>query len=194
LALHIEGEIEAQNTSPNADDPSMFETRVSLRIEQQGEEVDSAIVVVHTSHGPVTLTQSGSSFIGTLHEYESTCTFDVEAGGVTLTGVSSTGPEVHHLTMPLVNATHSASDPLTVSWTPSGAQYATIATYHLAETSIPDTGTYTLTPGDLDGDSGRLEDDAVRVRRRSTVPIEGLPGSTMEFDIRNEVPFMLDSR
>jgi hypothetical protein len=105
------------------------------------------------------------------------------------------GLAFHVFTAPGDGDTQLAGMPLTVSWSPSGAQSATIETSRLSEMPIPDTGSYVVPASALTGEPGQLETDRARVRRRSAVPVPGATtDSSITFEVRNDIGFVVDGR
>jgi hypothetical protein len=133
--------------------------------------------------------------VGSLHSYDGSYTLDISGDGIALSGTALVGPAFHVIGAPLDDEVRPANTPLTVTWMPSGAQAATIETSHIPETSIPDTGSYTVPATALPGEVGMQEQDRVRVRRRSTVPVTGAStDSAIVFDVRNDVDFFVSAR
>lgn len=192
--LRVEGTLAAENEASNAQSAMAFETRVMLHLERQGAVYSNATVTLTGASGTVTLALSGGAFVGSLRGYDANYTLDVVGEGESLHAALH-GPAFHVFTAPQDGETRLADTPMTVSWSPAGAQAATIETTRLSEMPIADTGSYTIPGSALIGEAGQLELDRVRVRRRSAVPVPGAStDSAITFEVRNDVGFIVDAR
>ena len=100
-------------------------------------------------------------------------------------GVVVGGISAHQIASPLANATATANQPMTITWTrPSEAIAADLETRDFSAQGIPDAGTYTI-PG---GNNPVRPDQRIRVWRYNQVDIAGgLFGSRLKLKIRNTV-------
>ncbi|MEI8259348.1 MAG: hypothetical protein WCJ30_27085, partial [Deltaproteobacteria bacterium] len=155
--VHIDGTIEAMNEGENAQTAAGFETRVTLRIARAGAAIEHAVVTVTGAGVTTTLAQVGGTFVGSLHGYAAGYTLDIAGDGVTAHDIALAGPTFHTFTTPTVGQTVRAGSPLTVTWSPSGAQAATIESDAMPETAIPDTGRYTIPGSILAGEPGQVD-------------------------------------
>ncbi len=192
--VHIDGTIEAMNEVENAQTAAGFETRFTLRIARDGSPIGHASVVVTGGGVTSTLAQIGGTFVGSLRGYAASYTLDID-GDVTAHGVALAGPAFHVFTAPTAGQTVATGTPLTVTWSPAGAQAATIESDQMPEVAITDSGSYTIADSFITGEAGRLEPDRIRVRRRNLVNVPGVAaGSVVEFEVRNEVGIQIDAR
>jgi hypothetical protein len=193
--LYVEGSFEATNNASDARTAAAFDTRVTLHLMRGGSSIDDAVITVHGATQTATLVRVSGAFVGSLRDYDGSYTLDLTADHVTLTGIPLAGPAFHTFTAPMDGETLVSGTPLDVVWSPSGALGATIATENLPETVIPDTGSYTIPGSALVGEAGHLDADRVRVRRRALVTVPGLaPGSSVDFEVSNDVGLQIDAR
>lgn len=155
-----------------------------------GQPVTGATVTFQNSSlGTVTLTETP---LGSGEYYAIRPTFpsgefrlDVVRGSDRVTGVVIQNPGMHTITAPARNATVSAGQPLTVTWTrPSKAQSAEVETENFGPVALEDVGTYTIA-GTNNPANG---DQRIRIFRRNEVDIAGgLPESDLTIEVRNSV-------
>lgn len=193
--LHVDGTFEAMNSSDNAQDAAGFETRVTLRIGRVGGPIGDAMVSVTGDGVTTSLAQIGGTFVGSIHGYAASYVLDIAGDGFAARGLALAGPAAHAFSVPTSGQTVRAGAALPVAWAPSGAQAATIETDAMPETAVVDSGGYTVAGSALPGEPGRVDPDRIRVRRRSLVNVPGVQdGSTVEFEVRNDVGIMVDAR
>jgi hypothetical protein len=108
---------------------------------------------------------------------------DVTKGTDNVQAVVVGGMAVHRITTPAANATVTAGQPLTVTWTrPSEAIGANLETRDFVADGIPDAATY-IVPG---ANNPARPDQRIRLWRYNQVDIAGgLVGSRLRLSIRN---------
>lgn len=162
---------------------------VSLR-DALGNPISGATVTVrNTTLGTINLLEltTGSG------DYQASVN-SFAAGDYRLTAVRGTdnvqgviigGIAAHQISAPLANATATANQPMTVTWTrPSEAVAADLETRDFTAQGIPDAASYVI-PG---GNNPPRPDQRIRVWRYNQVTIAGgLFGSRLKLSIRNTV-------
>ena len=100
-------------------------------------------------------------------------------------GVVVGGISAHRIASPAVNATVTANQPMTITWTrPSEAIAADLETLDFSADGIPDAATYTVPAGN----NPARPDQRIRVWRYNQVDIAGgLFGSRLKVSIRNTI-------
>ncbi len=181
----VQADIEGQDVAGGF----VTEFDVSLR-DATGAPISGATVrVTNNSLGTVNLLElsAGSG------DYEATVN-SFAAGDYGLSVVSATdnvqgvvvgGMSTHQIASPAANATLTANQPMTVTWTrPSEALAVDLETLDFVAEGIPDVATYTVPAGN----NPPRTDQRIRVWRYNEVSIAGgLFGSSLKLSIRNTV-------
>jgi hypothetical protein len=174
--------------SDNADDPTRFETELSVRVTRSGSPVEGATVRVGTSAGSTSLAPSEpGSYTASQQGYQRSYTLEVQAGADSLSGAQLEGPAAHSFTSPTAGTVHPAGQALDVRWTPAGAEQANIETEELPSTTINDSGAYTVAGTYLAGGAGEEEDRVLVTRANQLDLAGGAPGSSLVVSVRNGV-------
>lgn len=161
---------------------------VTLRDANQNPVSGARVEVLNDALGAVTLLEidAGSG------EYRASLnTFAPGDYGLTVVrgpdrveGVVVGGLSDHSILSPLVGAKVTAYQPLTVTWDPTGAMHATVATRDFMATDMADAGSYTIA---AENNPPRAL-QRVRVWRSNDVEIAGgLEGSLLSLVVRNTV-------
>ncbi len=194
--LVVVGNVRANSTVNNAMTTGQFNTEFNVRVTRAGAPVPNATVGISSSCGVLTLTPAGDvaqtgEYRAAQNGYCRSYTLEVTAGSDRVAGATVVGPDAHRFMAPTAGQPISVSTPLRVLWTPSGADSATIETRELGATAIVDMGSYEIPGAALRQRAGRMEDERVRVTRRSQVILAGgAPGSTFGVSVTNTVEFV----
>jgi hypothetical protein len=181
--LKVTGEIEGQDVTGG------FVTQfvVSLR-DAAGAPVSGATVIVRNAVlGTVNLlelTAASGDYEASINTFASgDYRLDVTKGTDNVQGVVVGGMAAHRIIAPAANATVTASQPLTVTWSrPAEALGANLETRDFVANGIPDVATYTV-PG---ANNPARPDQRIRLWRFNQVDIAGgLAGSRLRLSIRN---------
>jgi hypothetical protein len=195
--LTVNASVSATESVDNAQTAGQFSTDFRVTVSKNGTPVEGATVTIGSTAGVATLTPAtpAGTYTGRQTGYYRTYTLNVTAGADNVEGASVAGPDEHHFTVPTPGMLHKMGTPLEARWEPSGAPEAVIETKRMNEAAIPDTGMFSIAPGSLESEAGKLKEEEVRVRRTNrTLLSGGAAGSQMEVRVRNLVKFQVDGR
>lgn len=195
--LLIDADVHAGERLPNAREAADFDTELHVRVEKDGERVESGSVSVTSAGGTVELAfdaaDDGGRWRGLQAGYFEVYELDVTSGDDFVAGVRVDGPALHYFTTPTAGATVDATAALDVSWAAAEvADTATIRTKEMDEVTIDDAGGYTLAVGSLKSKPDETEQEELRLRRAARItPAGAVAGSELRVEISNRIELVV---
>lgn len=192
--LLVVAEVDSDSDASPATSTSPFVSNFSVRVERTGgAAATDAVVKMRSSQGEVLLTRDNNDrYRGAQNGYLRTYELEVVAGSDSLSGVRLTGPEIHRIDAPTAAQQATRLSPLTVKWSPSGADEAELESDDFDKIVVPDTGSYTIPGASIQGDEGKSKEDRVQIWRTNSQLLEGgLTGSRFRITVRNQVDFVV---
>lgn len=189
--LSVDGAVTANARLANARTSGEFDTDFSVRIQLNGLSVTQGTVTMTSSSGTVVLAydqDNNGRWRGTGAGYDEVYILDVDSGQDYVHDVRVDGPSIHTFSEPTAGATVDATLPLMVKWTEDNADAAAIDAENIDRVSIPDTGSYSVSPGALKSERDKARENQIRVTRTNRVVPAGAAGaSEMTVSVENEI-------
>lgn len=189
--LTVDGSVSANPRFSNARTSGEFETDFSVRIQLNGQNVTQGTVTMTSSSGTVVLAydqDNNGRWRGNGAGYDEVYILDVDSGLDYVHDVRVDGPSIHTFKEPIAGATVDATMPLMVKWNEDNADSAAIDAENVDRIAIPDTGSYSVSPGALKSEKDKARENQIRLTRTNrVVPGGAAGGSELSVSIENEI-------
>lgn len=189
--LTVDGSVTANARLANARTSGEFDTDFSVRIQLNGVSVTQGTVTMTSSSGTVVLAydqENNGRWRGNGAGYDEVYILDVDSGLDYVHDVRVDGPSIHTFSEPVAGATVDATMPLMVKWNQDNADTAAVDAENIDRISIPDTGSYSISPGALKSEKAKARENQIRITRTNRVVPAGAAGaSEMTVSVENEI-------
>lgn len=188
--LMVDGRAHASPRLTNAQARGDFDTIFSVRVQQNLQDVTTALVQVTSSSGTTVLQLGdGNRYYGTAAGYDEVYILDVESGADYARDIRVDGPDIHSFTKPLAGASVDATLPLEITWScDDTADTASLRTEEISDIAMPDTGKYMLAVGGIRSEPDKVRQNELRIRREDRVtPAATIGGSEWTVTVENRI-------
>jgi len=200
--LTVRARVTANNIfMDGSSNPENFITTFHVDIEKAGEPVTDAIVKFGNSMETFTLIQKppdSGRYTNPIPGYHQVYEFSVQSGNDYIKNAFCKGPDIHSITYPTVQTSHSTSSDLPITWyRTSNAKNVRIATTYFDSDKqgnpASDTGIYTVPSSSFPSLLSTTFSEVASVTRGNDVDLSesGAEGSILIIEVENSVRFTL---